>query len=124
MDYRLLTSVVFTEPQAATVGLTEQQAREHGIDYIVADYPFNDHGKSMIMNAEFGSVKILAAPENGKILGAGVVGPVGGELIHEMVVAMAANMDVQTFAKIPHYHPTLAEIWTYPAEELAERVNQ
>lgn len=124
MDYRLLTSVVFTEPQAATVGLTEQQAREHGIDYIVADYPFNDHGKSMIMNAEFGSVKILAAPDTGKILGAGVVGPVGGELIHEMVVAMAANMDVQTFAKIPHYHPTLAEIWTYPAEELAESVNQ
>ncbi len=122
MDYRLLISVVFTEPQAATVGYTEQQAKNHGIDYIVADYPFNDHGKSMIMNAQHGSVKILAAPDTGKILGASAVGPAGGELIHEMVVAMAADMDVQTFARIPHYHPTLAEIWTYPAEELAEQI--
>ena len=122
MDYRLLTSIVFTDPQAATVGLTEQLAAEHSIECISASYPFNDHGKSMIMNAQRGFVKILADPKTGRILGASATGPVGGELIHEMVVAMAANLTVQEFARIPHYHPTLAEIWTYPAEELADQI--
>jgi pyruvate/2-oxoglutarate dehydrogenase complex dihydrolipoamide dehydrogenase (E3) component len=50
------------------------------------------------------------------------VGPVGGELIHEIIAAMAKRMTVQDLAAMAHYHPTLAEIWTYPAEELAERI--
>ena len=50
------------------------------------------------------------------------MGPVGGELIHEIVAAMAKRMTVQELAAMPHYHPTLAEIWTYPAEELADQL--
>jgi len=122
MDYRLLSSVVFTDPQAAVVGLTERAAKNAGIPYLAASYPFNDHGKSMIMNVKHGFVKLLAEPESGRILGGACVGPVGGELIHEIIVAMAANMTVQQLALVPHYHPTLAEIWGYPAEELAEQI--
>ena len=122
IDYRLLSSIVFTDPQCAVVGLTEKQATERGIPYLAASYPFNDHGKSMIMNARHGFVKLLAAPDTGVILGGSCVGPVGGELIHEIIVAMAANLTVQQFAAIPHYHPTLAEIWGYPAEDLAEQI--
>jgi pyruvate/2-oxoglutarate dehydrogenase complex dihydrolipoamide dehydrogenase (E3) component len=121
-DYRLLISVVFTDPQVATVGLTEKVARENKIPFLAASYPFNDHGKSLIMEAKDGFVKLLANPKTGEILGGACVGPVGGELIHEIVAAMAKRMTVKELAAMPHYHPTLAEIWTYPAEELMEKV--
>ena len=122
MDYRLLIAVVFTEPQVAFVGLTEKAATALEIPFLVAGYPFNDHGKSLIMEAKDGFVKLLADPKSGEILGGACVGPVGGELIHEIVAAMAKCMTVHELAAMPHYHPTLAEIWTYPAEELAGRV--
>lgn len=122
MEYRLLTNVVFTEPQIATVGLTEREARARGVPYLAASYPFNDHGKSLIMEARDGFVKLLANPQSGEILGGCCVGPLGGELIHEIIVAMARDMTAQELARMPHYHPTLAEIWSYPAEELAERI--
>jgi len=122
MNYRLLISVVFTEPQVATVGLTEKEAAKRGIKFLAASYPFNDHGKSLIMEAKDGFVKLLANPKTGEIIGGSCVGPVGGELIHEIVAAMAKRMTVHELAAVPHYHPTLAEIWTYPAEELAEKI--
>ncbi len=122
IDYRLLTSVVFTDPQVASVGLTEKAARAANLPYLTASYPFNDHGKSLIMEAKDGFVKLLAHPVTGEILGGGCVGPMGGELIHEIIVAMAARMTVHELAAVPHYHPTLAEIWTYPAEELADKI--
>lgn len=120
MDYRLLISVVFTDPQVAVVGLTEKQAQAEGIPFRAASYPFNDHGKSLIMEAKDGFVKLLVDPKTGEILGGACVGPSGGELIHEIVVAMANRMTAKELAAVPHYHPTLAEIWTYPAEELAD----
>jgi pyruvate/2-oxoglutarate dehydrogenase complex dihydrolipoamide dehydrogenase (E3) component len=122
MDYRLLTEVIFTEPQVATVGLTEKLAHVRNVPYICASYPFNDHGKSLIMEAKDGFVKLLANPMTGEIIGGACVGPVGGELIHEIIAAMNKHMTVAELAAMPHYHPTLAEIWTYPAEELAEKI--
>ncbi|HVR36560.1 MAG TPA: FAD-dependent oxidoreductase, partial [Methylomirabilota bacterium] len=65
IDYRLLTSVVFTDPQIATVGLTEKEAVARSIPYIAASYPFSDHGKSLIMEAKDGFVKLLADPSSG-----------------------------------------------------------
>jgi len=123
MDYRLLISVVFTEPQVAFVGLTEKEAAARKIPFLAASYPFNDHGKSLIMEAKDGFVKLLADPKSGEILGGSCIGPVGGELIHEIVAAMAKRMTVHELAAMPHYHPTLAEIWTYPAEELAGQIS-
>ena len=123
MDYRLLTEVIFTEPQIASVGLTEQQAHVRNIPYLVASYPFSDHGKALIMEAKDGFVKLLADPLSGEIIGGCCVGPLGGELIHEIIVAMHSRMTVHELAALPHYHPTLAEIWTYPAEELAQQMN-
>jgi pyruvate/2-oxoglutarate dehydrogenase complex dihydrolipoamide dehydrogenase (E3) component len=122
MDYRLLAEVIFTEPQIAVVGLTEKEAKARNIRYLAASYPFSDHGKSLIMEVRDGFVKLLADPESGEILGGCCVGPLGGELIHEILVAMQKRMTVQELAVTPHYHPTLAEIWTYPAEEVAGKV--
>jgi pyruvate/2-oxoglutarate dehydrogenase complex dihydrolipoamide dehydrogenase (E3) component len=124
MDYRLLTEVVFTEPQVAAVGMSEKRAQVRNIPYLVASYPFNDHGKSLIMEAKDGFVKLLADPMTGEILGGSCVGPAGGELIHEIIAAMHKRMTVEELAAMPHYHPTLAEIWSYPAEELAEQVRR
>ncbi|MDQ6632693.1 MAG: NAD(P)/FAD-dependent oxidoreductase [Verrucomicrobiota bacterium] len=122
IDYRLLVNVVFTDPQLASVGLTEKEAQARSIPYLVASYPFSDHGKSLLMEAKDGFVKILANPVTGEITGGSCVGPMGGELIHEIVAAMHKRMTVQELAAMPHYHPTLAEIWTFPAEELAEKI--
>ncbi len=122
MDYRLLTTIVFSDPAVAQTGLTEHEAETRGIDFIKASYPLNDHGKSMILGAQEGFVKLLADRRTGELLGGTCVGPQGGELIHEITVALSRRMTAAELAAVPHYHPTLAEIWTYPAEELADAV--
>jgi pyruvate/2-oxoglutarate dehydrogenase complex dihydrolipoamide dehydrogenase (E3) component len=119
LDDRMLTQVVFTDPGVAVTGLTEREAAERHIAIRTAKYPFNDHGKSMILGCQDGFVKLIVAAGSGEILGGACVGPQAGELIHEVTVAIAARLSAAQFAAIPHYHPTLAEIWTYPAEELA-----
>jgi pyruvate/2-oxoglutarate dehydrogenase complex dihydrolipoamide dehydrogenase (E3) component len=124
MDSRLLTEVIFTDPQVAAVGQTEKSAHVGSIPYLAASYSFADHGKSMIMNALDGFVKLLADPATGEIIGGCCVGPMGGELIHEIITAMHKRMTVHDLVAMPHYHPTLAEIWTYPAEELAAKVKR
>ncbi len=122
MDYRLKMEVVFCSPEVASVGITEKEAAAEKRNIAVARYPFDDHGKSMIMGAIRGFVKLIADPKSGEILGAQIVGPHASDLIHEFVVAMHYRSTVQDFMNIPHYHPTLAEIVTYPAEELAEKI--
>jgi pyruvate/2-oxoglutarate dehydrogenase complex dihydrolipoamide dehydrogenase (E3) component len=119
MDYRLKLFGVFTDPQLASVGATEAELSQAGIDFLSASYPFNDHGKSLVMGETEGFVKLLARRDTGEIVGGSVVGPEATELIHEVVVAMNYRATVREFAAIPHYHPTLSEIWTYPAEEIA-----
>jgi len=118
-DYRLKLFVVFTEPEVAMVGITEAEARAQGIDARSASYPFNDHGKSLVMGETEGFVKLIADSATGEVLGGAVVGPHAADLIHEVVVAMHFHATAAQFASIPHYHPTLSEIWTYPAEDLA-----
>jgi pyruvate/2-oxoglutarate dehydrogenase complex dihydrolipoamide dehydrogenase (E3) component len=121
-DYRLKTTVVFTEPEIASVGQTEAEARAAGIDCLTASYPFNDHGKSMIMGAKRGFVKLVAKPVSGEIIGGQIVGPHASDLIHELIAVMHYRGTAAELASIPHYHPTLAEIITYPAEEIADAV--
>ncbi|MGC2635403.1 MAG: hypothetical protein WA215_14485, partial [Candidatus Cybelea sp.] len=69
-----------------------------------------------------GFVKMMADPNDGRILGAAILGPNGSDLIHEMIVALHYGATVFDFIKIPHLHPTLAEIWTYPAEICAAQL--
>ena len=119
-DYRLKLSVVFCEPQIASVGATEKELAAAGKPFRTARYPFKDHGKSLVMGETDGFVKLIAAADSREILGAALVGPQASDLIHEIVVAMHFHATARDLARIPHYHPTLSEIWTYPAEELAE----
>ncbi len=120
-DYRLKLFALFTEPQMALVGLTEKEARAAGLDYAVATYPFADHGKAMVRGETDGLVKLITLRATGEIIGGAAVGPEAAELIHEIVVAMHFRGTAADLAVVPHYHPTLSEIWTYPAEELAQK---
>jgi pyruvate/2-oxoglutarate dehydrogenase complex dihydrolipoamide dehydrogenase (E3) component len=122
IDYRLKALVTFTDPEIAAVGLTEAEAKERGLDCLTASYPFNDHGKAMIGGHEFGFVKLIAEKARGEILGAEIIGPHASDLIHELIAVMHYRGTVEQLAKMPHYHPTLAEIVTYPAEEIADKI--
>jgi pyruvate/2-oxoglutarate dehydrogenase complex dihydrolipoamide dehydrogenase (E3) component len=123
VDDRLKASVVFTDPAVASVGLSEKECKAENIDYLVASHPFSDHGKSMCLGETHGHVKVLCDPVSGEVLGGHIVGPEAGELIHEIITLMHFRGTVNDLMNIPHYHPTLAEILTYPAEELAEQLS-
>lgn len=120
--YDHLLGVVFTDPQVGTVGLGEAQLKERGIDYLSADYPFDDHGKSILMEAKHGYVRVFAERTTGVVLGAECIGKDGGELIHAMAVAVTLGATVQDLLKVHWYHPTLAEIWSYPLEDIADEM--
>jgi pyruvate/2-oxoglutarate dehydrogenase complex dihydrolipoamide dehydrogenase (E3) component len=122
-DYTLQrTHTIFTDPQIAVVGRTEKELRAENIPYLRGAYAFAEHGKAVAINKTKGFVKMLASPDDGRILGAAVVGPDASDLIHEVIVAMYYGGTVGEFVKIPHLHPTLAEIWTYPAEDIAGQI--
>jgi pyruvate/2-oxoglutarate dehydrogenase complex dihydrolipoamide dehydrogenase (E3) component len=123
VDYSLLLGVVFTDPQVATLGLRERELAEKRAPYIAASHPFDDHGKSILMNARYGYVKVIAEPGSGRILGAEIVGKDAGELIHCFSTPLAMRATVHDMLRAPWYHPTLAEIVTYPLEEIADRIS-
>ena len=122
VDYSLLLNVVFTDPQLATIGRLERELDERGVKYLTASYPFNDHGKSILMDANYGYVKVIAEPKRGRILGAEIVGQDAGELIHTFSGPLALRATVSDMLRAPWYHPTLAEIITYPLEEIAGKI--
>jgi pyruvate/2-oxoglutarate dehydrogenase complex dihydrolipoamide dehydrogenase (E3) component len=122
-DYSLQkTHTIFTDPQVAVVGRTEKELRSEGTPFVTGSYLFSDHGKAMTLNKTKGFVKMMAAPEDGRILGAAIVGAHASDLIHEVIVAMYYHGNVYDFVKIPHLHPTMAEILTYPAEDIVDQL--
>ncbi|HEV8073490.1 MAG TPA: NAD(P)/FAD-dependent oxidoreductase [Opitutaceae bacterium] len=124
LDDTLLLNVVFTDPQLATIGRLESQLKEKGTAYLTASYPFNDHGKSILMEANYGYVKVFAEPKRGRLLGAEIVGKDACELIHCFSTPLAMRATVFDLLRAPWYHPTLAEIITYPLEEIAEKIER
>jgi pyruvate/2-oxoglutarate dehydrogenase complex dihydrolipoamide dehydrogenase (E3) component len=123
-DDTLLLNIVFTDPQLATIGRLESQLKKEGTPYLTASYPFNDHGKSILMEANYGYVKVFAEPKRGRLLGAEIVGKDACELIHCFSTPLAMRASVFDLLRAPWYHPTLAEIITYPLEEIAEKIER
>lgn len=116
-----MTRAVFTDPQVAIAGLTERQCAERRIDYAKATFPFDDLGKAITAELTEGFVKMLAAPD-GRILGVSIVGAEAGDLIHEAIALIYFKANIRDVLEMPHLHPTLAEIMTYPAEALMEEL--
>lgn len=114
------TGVVFTDPQIATAGISLAEAEQRGIHTIFASYPFDDHGKAILMEAKYGYVKVWADRESGMVIGAECVGKDAGELIHAIAVAISLGAGPADLLKVHWHHPTLSEIWSYPLEELAD----
>ena len=122
-DYSLVGAhTLFTDPQVAAVGMGEKELGRREVPYVTGRYDFAEHGKAQCLGKTKGFVKMMAHRVTGKILGASVIGPQASELIHEVIVAMNFGATVDQFMRIPHLHPTLAEIWTYPAEACAAQL--
>lgn len=100
---------VFTDPEIASVGLTEGQAQSVGYEIKIGKQPFSRVARGMATGSTEGFVKIVADNETDKILGAQIIGPHAGELIHELVIAMDTGAKFQQISKSIHIHPTLSE---------------
>lgn len=109
MDYRVVPSCIFTRPEAASVGITSQEAEEKGINFKTGKFPLLASGKALTMGETDGFVKILASGETDRILGVHIVGPHATDLIAEATVAMQAGFTAGRLAATIHAHPTLAE---------------
>jgi pyruvate/2-oxoglutarate dehydrogenase complex dihydrolipoamide dehydrogenase (E3) component len=124
VNFAHLVKVVFTDPQVASAGFSEKELQTQGVAYVAASYPFDDHGKSILMEAKRGYVKVLARKPDGRLLGAECVGRDASELIHAPAVALPLSATVHDLLRAHWYHPTLAEIWTYPLEECVEALGK
>jgi pyruvate/2-oxoglutarate dehydrogenase complex dihydrolipoamide dehydrogenase (E3) component len=122
VNYDTLVKIVFTDPQIAVAGLSEKELTDRSVPHVAASYPFDDHGKSILMEAKRGFVKILARAPDGLLLGAECVGRDASELIHTLATALTLGATVHDLLKVHWYHPTLSEIWTYPLEECLEKL--
>lgn len=104
-----IPAVVFTDPELAWAGLTEQACQDQGIPYEVARFPWAASGRALTLQASAGLSKMVVNPDNGRLLGVGIVGPGAGELIGEAVLALEMSCSAEDIGLTIHAHPTLAE---------------
>lgn len=109
VNYDVIPSVIYTNPEVAWVGKTEESLKASGIDYKVGSFPFAANGRAKALEMAAGQVKILACAETDRILGAHMVGPYVSEMIAEMVLAMEYGATAEDIALTMHAHPTLSE---------------
>ncbi|MDH4008946.1 MAG: dihydrolipoyl dehydrogenase [Desulfuromonadales bacterium] len=109
VNYNLIPGVVYTHPEVASIGATEEQLKEQGTPYKVGRFPFIASGRARAMDNVDGFVKVLANPESGKLLGVHIIGPFASELISEAVTIMAFDGSIEDVALTMHAHPTLSE---------------
>lgn len=121
MDYSLVPSCVFTEPEIASVGLTMEEARRQGLEVKTGKFPFTASGRALAMGEKEGMVKVIAAAATGRLLGVHVHGPHASDLVGEAAVAMRAGWTAAELADTIHAHPTLAEAIMEAAEAIDGR---
>jgi dihydrolipoamide dehydrogenase len=109
VNYKTVPSVIYTAPEIAWVGQTEEQVKSSGVAYKVGAFPFLASGRARAMEAAQGFVKLIAAKESDEILGVHIVGPMAGELIAEAVLAMEYSASSEDLQRTMHAHPTLSE---------------
>lgn len=117
VNYDVVPRVTFCEPEVASVGMTEGQARVKGLDIRIGKYPFGGLGRALIDHDRRGFVKIIASADDDQILGGHIVGSGAGQLIHEIAVAMKAKIPVTSIAKTIHAYPTFSEAVAAAAEQ-------
>lgn len=109
VNYNLIPGVVYTYPEVASVGKTEEQLKEEGRDYVSGKFPFMANGRAKANNQTDGFVKVLADKKTDRVLGVHIVGPMAGEMIGEATVLMEFGGSAEDLARTCHAHPTLTE---------------
>ena len=109
VNYDVIPNVVYTSPEVASVGKTEEELKKDGIAYHVGKFPFTANGRAKVNRTTDGFVKILADAATDKVLGVHIVGAEAGNLIHEAAIAMEFGASSEDMARTCHAHPTLAE---------------
>lgn len=109
LNYDTIPWVIYTHPEIAWVGRTEQALKIGGIPYKVGSFPFSANGRAKAMDAATGMVKILAHAETDILLGCHIIGPFASELVQEAVLAMEFHASSEDLARTIHGHPTLYE---------------
>ncbi|WP_375573382.1 dihydrolipoyl dehydrogenase [Ahrensia marina] len=109
VNYDVIPSVVYTEPEVASVGKTEEELKAAGIEYKSGKFPFSANGRARAMNATAGFAKVLADAATDKVLGVHIVGKGAGDLIHEAAVLMEFGGSSEDMARTCHAHPTMSE---------------
>jgi len=109
IDYNCVPSVIYTHPEVAWVGKTEQDLKTEGVEYIVGKFPFAANSRAKTNDDTDGMVKVLADKHTDRLLGAHIIGPGAGELINEAVLGMEYGASCEDIARVCHAHPTCAE---------------
>ena len=109
VNYRAVPAVLYTAPEIAWVGMTEEQVKAGGRAYKVGVFPFMASGRARAMEATAGFTKVVSAADDDEILGVHIIGPMAGELIAEAVLAMEYSASTEDLQRTMHAHPTLAE---------------
>lgn len=109
MDYKVIPWAIFSSPEIATVGLTEEEAKENGIEVIVGEFPFIANGKALSMNSTDGFVKIVAKSDTKEIIGGQIIGPEASIMISEIALAVKLGLTLNEVGNTIHTHPTLPE---------------
>jgi dihydrolipoamide dehydrogenase len=109
VDYNSIPSVVYTHPEIASVGKSEEQLKEAGVEYRKGTFPFSANGRAKAIGNTEGRVKVLADAKTDRILGVHIIGHAAGDLIAEAAVAMAFGASAEDLARASHAHPSLAE---------------
>ncbi|MFW5772037.1 MAG: FAD-dependent oxidoreductase, partial [Phototrophicaceae bacterium] len=109
LDFRMMPRATYCQPQVASFGYTEAQAREAGYEINVAKFPFQANGKSLGLGESGGFVKLISDKKYGEILGAHLIGPDVTELLPELTLARSAELTPSEIARNVHAHPTLSE---------------
>lgn len=118
IDYLGIPAVVFSDPELASVGYTEKQAKDEGIDVTAAKFPFGANGRALSLNETDGFLKLITRKEDGLVIGAQIAGPSASDMIAELGLAIEAGMTAEDLAMTIHAHPTLGEV-TMEAAEVA-----
>ncbi len=124
VNYDTVPGVIYTHPEVSNVGLSEEQAKEKGIEINVGKFPFLANGRARAKGFTEGFVKIIADKKTDKILGAHMVGPGVSELIHEVIVCMEFGGSSEDLARSFHAHPTLSEVVREAALAVEKRARQ
>ena len=109
VNYKVIPSVIYTAPEIAWVGQTEEEVKSSGRGYKVGSFPFLASGRARAMEQTAGFCKVIAATDDDEILGVHIIGPMAGELIAEAVLAMEYSASTEDLQRTIHAHPTLSE---------------